>query len=76
VLILESGSYDNTKEALKELDAELGRVNASRIIGLVGISHKVEVERVPIPESQDGYGLIEARKSLDACRISQRLGIG
>jgi len=49
VLILESGSYDNTKEALKELDAELGRVNASRIIGLVGISHIVEVERVPIP---------------------------
>jgi len=49
VLVLESGSYGNTKEALKELDAELGRLDASRIIALIGISHKVEVERTPVP---------------------------
>jgi len=64
VRTLESESYENTKEALKEIDAELGRLNASRIIALVGISHKVEVERVPIPGEAGRVWTYRGKKEL------------
>ncbi|KAF2192759.1 glycosyltransferase family 69 protein [Zopfia rhizophila CBS 207.26] len=45
--IYESGSYDNTKGALKELDAALGELNVKRKITLSNISHKDEITKQP-----------------------------
>lgn len=43
VTIYESGSYDDTKGALRELDAELGDLKVKRKITLSNISHKDEI---------------------------------
>jgi hypothetical protein len=43
VSIYESGSYDNTKGALRELDWELGRLHVSRNITLSYVTHEDEL---------------------------------
>lgn len=47
VSIYESGSYDDTKDALRELDASLGVLGVQRNIILSDISHKDEIEQQP-----------------------------
>lgn len=45
--IYESGSYDDTKDALRELDGALGALHVSRSIVLSNISHADEITRQP-----------------------------
>lgn len=47
ISIYESGSYDNTKGALVELDAELERLNVPRNITLSPITHEDEIAAPP-----------------------------
>lgn len=47
VSIYESGSYDKTKDALRELDAALGKLNIDRKVVLSDVSHKDEIEKEP-----------------------------
>ncbi|KAJ5381798.1 uncharacterized protein N7496_004226 [Penicillium cataractarum] len=47
ISIYESGSYDNTKGALVELDAELDRLNVPRNITLSHITHEDEIAAPP-----------------------------
>ncbi|TGO16370.1 hypothetical protein BTUL_0029g00610 [Botrytis tulipae] len=47
ISIVESGSLDDTKGALKDLDMELGKLGVERSIELLDITHKDEVERIP-----------------------------
>jgi hypothetical protein len=47
VSIYESGSYDDSKDALRELDAELEGLHVKRSIVLSDISHADEVARQP-----------------------------
>jgi hypothetical protein len=53
ISIYESGSYDNTKGALVELDAELDRLNVPRNITLSPITHEDEIAAPP-----DGAGWV------------------
>jgi hypothetical protein len=54
VAIIESGSWDNTKDALRELDHELGKLGVERYIELSETTHKDEIERVP-EQDQEGW---------------------
>lgn len=47
VSIYESGSYDDTKDALRELDSALGELQVKRNIVLSDISHADEISRQP-----------------------------
>jgi hypothetical protein len=47
VTIYESGSFDDTKEALRELDTALGELQVKREITLSDVSHKDEIEKQP-----------------------------
>ncbi|KAF2198290.1 hypothetical protein GQ43DRAFT_168254 [Delitschia confertaspora ATCC 74209] len=47
VSVFESGSWDNTKGALRELDRTLGELRIKRNITLSDISHKDEISRQP-----------------------------
>lgn len=53
ISIYESGSYDNTKGALVELDAELDRLNIPRNITLSPVTHEDEIAAPP-----DGAGWV------------------
>ncbi|KAJ5716448.1 hypothetical protein N7493_008359 [Penicillium malachiteum] len=54
ISIYESGSYDNTKEALMELDSELERLGIPRTIVLSPITHEDELAATP------GEGWVES----------------
>ncbi|KAF2654125.1 glycosyltransferase family 69 protein [Lophiostoma macrostomum CBS 122681] len=47
ISIFESGSYDDTKDALRELDEALGELKVERSIILSDVSHKDEIEKQP-----------------------------
>lgn len=47
VTIYESGSWDDTKGALRELDQALGRLDVKRHITLSDVSHKDEISQQP-----------------------------
>ena len=47
VSIHESGSWDGTKEALRELDEALGRAGVARKISTSNVTHEEEVNAVP-----------------------------
>lgn len=47
VTIYESGSFDDTKGALRELDDSLGELKVKRRITLSDVSHKDEIEKAP-----------------------------
>lgn len=47
VAIYESGSYDDTKGALRELDMALGELQVKRSITLSEVSHKDEIAKEP-----------------------------
>jgi hypothetical protein len=64
VSILESGSWDKTKDALRELEGELAELNVPRTIVLEDTTHEEELRRVPhnnetgwITTSRDGKEL-------------------
>lgn len=48
--IYESGSYDNTKGALMELDVELDRLRIPRTISLSNVTHEDEIAAPPVGE--------------------------
>jgi len=52
--VLESGSWDNSKGALRELDSELDKMGIQRTIELDPKTHKDEIDRVPSP-SEPGW---------------------
>ncbi|KAF2815674.1 uncharacterized protein BDZ99DRAFT_541448 [Mytilinidion resinicola] len=47
--VLESGSWDNSKGALQELDAQLAQLNVAHSIILEDTTHEDEISRVPSP---------------------------
>jgi hypothetical protein len=47
ISIYESGSYDDTKDALRELDGALEELKVKRSIILSDVSHKDEIEKQP-----------------------------
>ena len=49
ISILESGSLDNSKAALRELDAELEKLGVERSIELLDTSHADEMAKTPGP---------------------------
>ncbi|TGO81305.1 hypothetical protein BPOR_1216g00010 [Botrytis porri] len=64
ISIVESGSWDNTKGALMDLDVELGKLGVERSIELLNITHKDEVERIPKPDEEGWIQTSRARKEL------------
>ncbi|EPE31973.1 hypothetical protein GLAREA_12055 [Glarea lozoyensis ATCC 20868] len=54
ISIVESGSWDDTKNALRELDGELGKLGAQRIILLSNLTHQDLVDRTPA-EGETGW---------------------
>lgn len=54
--IFESGSYDKTKEALREVDAALEKLGVGRHIELSDVSHKDEIARAEqVVEGEQGW---------------------
>lgn len=49
VSVYESGSWDDTKSALRELDAALDELNVRRSIVLSEVSHQDEISQPPAP---------------------------
>ncbi|KAM0163331.1 hypothetical protein ACHAPG_001255 [Botrytis cinerea] len=64
ISIVESGSWDNTKGALRDLDVELEKLGVERSIELLNITHKDEVERVPDPDEEGWIQTNRTRKEL------------
>jgi Cryptococcal mannosyltransferase 1 len=54
VSILESGSWDRSKDVLRELDERLGRLGIKRTIELNETTHEDEISRVP-PDGKQGW---------------------
>lgn len=54
ISIGESGSWDNAKGALRELDAQLGELGVERWVDLRNLTHADEVSRVP-QEGEEGW---------------------
>jgi len=54
VSVYESGSWDDTKEGLEDLDRRLGELGVSRNITLSNVTHEAEIAKVP-----DGEGWVE-----------------
>ena len=67
VSIVESGSWDDTKGALRELDKELGKLGAKRSIDLHESTHKDEIERVP--STQESGWILTSRGKKELRRI-------
>jgi hypothetical protein len=59
VTILEGGSYDETKEALRELDEELGKLGVRRNITMEEETH---ADLISQPPDEDGNGWLTSRK--------------
>ncbi|KAF2746648.1 glycosyltransferase family 69 protein [Sporormia fimetaria CBS 119925] len=56
VSILESGSWDDTKEVLQQFDTQLAELGVRRTIMLENVTHQDELSRVPSPDDA-GYVL-------------------
>jgi hypothetical protein len=54
ISVLESGSWDGSKDALRELDEKLGQMGASRTILLNEITHEDTISRIP-DEDEEGW---------------------
>lgn len=55
ISILESGSWDNTKDALRDLDKRLNHLNVTRTIILDETTHLDEIQKIPL----DGAGWVD-----------------
>ena len=64
ISIIESGSWDGTKGALKDLDRELDRLGVERSIEMYDRTHKDEIERVPGPDEEGWIWTSRGRKEL------------
>lgn len=64
VSVLESGSWDNTKGALRDLDAQLDEVGVWRNIVLEDSTHKELIEQVPQPGEEGWVWTPRQRKEL------------
>lgn len=64
ISVAESGSWDNTKGALRDLDAELGKLGVERNIELKDITHKDEIERTSGPDEAGWIQTSRGKKEL------------
>lgn len=64
VSVVESGSYDNTKGALIELDYYLGELGINRTISLSEASHADAISRVPEPDEEGWVDTPQGRREL------------
>ena len=64
VAILESGSWDDSKGALRELDAELEQLGVERSVELEQQTHKDEIERLPATGEPGWVWTSRGRKEL------------
>ncbi|ELR10247.1 hypothetical protein VC83_08959 [Pseudogymnoascus destructans] len=64
ISVAESGSWDNTKGALRDLDAELEKLGVERNIELKDITHKDEIERTPGPNEAGWIQTSRGKKEL------------
>lgn len=64
ISIVESGSWDNTKGALRELDLELGKLGVERNIELLETSHADEIGRIPKLEEEGWIWTSRGKKEL------------
>jgi len=73
ISILESGSWDDTKEALRELDEELGRLGVDRRIFLEDKTREDELEGRPKGgrdgKGEEGWIWVNKRKAWERRRI-------
>ena len=64
ISIVESGSWDDTKGALRELDLELGKLGVERNIELLEKTHGDEIGRIPDSQEEDWIWTSRDRKEL------------
>jgi len=64
VSIIEGGSWDDTKGALRDLDLELERMGVERSIEMDETTHKDEIERIPDPNEEGWIWTSRERKEL------------
>jgi hypothetical protein len=64
ISILESGSYDGSKVALRELDAKLEELGVDRSIELLSTTHEEEIERTPGPYTEGWISTRRGKKEL------------
>lgn len=73
VSIIEGGSWDDTKGALRDLDLELEKIGVESSIILDDITHKNEVERVP-GQFEEGW-VWTSREKMELRRIPYLAGL-
>lgn len=73
ISILESGSMDDSKAALRELDTELELLGVERSIELLDTTHEDEMNRIPGPQ-EDGW-IFTSRGRKELRRIPYLSGI-
>lgn len=64
VSIIESGSWDDTKSSLRDLDVELEKLGVERSIELLERTHRDEVERDPEPDEAGWIWTSRGKKEL------------
>ena len=64
VSIIESGSWDDTKGALRDLDAELEKVGVERNIEMFDRTHEDEIQRIPEAHEEGWIWTSRGRKEL------------
>jgi hypothetical protein len=64
ISIVESGSWDDTKGALRDLDLELGNLGVERSIKLLENTHADEIGRMPEPQEEGWIWTSRGRKEL------------
>jgi hypothetical protein len=64
VSIIEGGSWDDSKNALRELDLHLGDLGVQRSSELLDTTHKDEIERTPGPYEEGWVWTSRGRKEL------------
>ena len=64
ISISESGSWDNTKGALRELDLQLGELGVERSIDMLETTHKDEIEHTPGSNEEGWIWTSRGRKEL------------
>lgn len=63
--VFESGSYDDTKDALRELDADLEQMGVGRNITLSDVTH---VDEIVMPDEEKGDGWIDTMRGVRELR--------
>ena len=62
--VLESGSWDNSKGALQQLDAQLAELSVPRSIVLEATTHADEISRVPASDAAGWIWTSRGRREL------------